>query len=84
MARRLKRGDTVIVITGKDKGKSGKVIEVLKGKDTVLVEGVNKCKKHEKPNPKNEQGGIVEREVPVHVSNVKLAEAQASASKESK
>ncbi len=72
MGCNLKREDRVLVISGKSKGAKGRVIKVLKDKNAVLVEGVNKAKKHEKPNPKNEQGGIVEREMPVHISNVML------------
>lgn len=70
--RKIKKDDVVIVITGKDKGRSGKVISIL-AKDRVLVEGINMQKKHVKPNPnKNEQGGILEREGGIHVSNVAI------------
>jgi large subunit ribosomal protein L24 len=70
--RKIKKDDMVIVIAGKDKGRSGKVINVL-AKDRVLVEGINMQKKHVKPNPnKNEQGGILEREGGIHVSNVAI------------
>lgn len=70
--RKIKKDDMVIVITGKDKGRSGKVVRVI-AKDRVLVEGVNMQKKHVKPNPnKNEQGGILEREGSIHVSNVAI------------
>ncbi len=68
----LRRKDTVLVITGKAKGSQGKILKVIKEKNTVLVEGINKAKKHEKPNPKNEKGGIVEKEMPIHISNVML------------
>ena len=69
---KIKKGDEVIVITGKDKGKRGTVSQSLdNGK--VLVAGVNKVKKHVKPNPmKNETGGIVEKEMPIQISNVAL------------
>ena len=70
---RVRKNDTVQVISGKDKGKRGRVIEVLPKAARVRVEGVNKIKRHTKPNPqKNVKGGIVEREDPVHVSNVAL------------
>ena len=70
---RIRKNDTVEVISGKDKGKRGRVIEVLPKAARVRVEGVNKIKRHTKPNPqKNVKGGIVERESPVHVSNVAL------------
>jgi len=70
---RIRKNDTVEVISGKDKGKRGRVIEVLPKDARVRVEGVNKIKRHTKPNPqKNVKGGIVERENPVHISNVAL------------
>ena len=66
------KGDEVIVITGKDKGKRGVVLNRLDA-DHVLVEGVNRVKKHTKPNPmKGQQGGIVEKEMPIQISNVAL------------
>lgn len=74
---RIKSGDTVVVISGKDKGKKGKVIEVYRSKDKVLVEGVNMVSKHQKPNQKNPQGGIIHKELPIHVSNVMLFDAKA-------
>jgi large subunit ribosomal protein L24 len=70
---RIRKNDTVEVISGKDKGKRGRVIEILPNDARVRVEGVNKIKRHTKPNPqKNVKGGIVERENPVHISNVAL------------
>ena len=70
---RIRKNDNVEVISGKDKGKRGRVIEVLPKVERVRVEGVNKIKRHTKPNPqKNVKGGIVERENPVHISNVAL------------
>lgn len=68
----IKKGDKVIVITGKDKGKTGTVIEALPKKDRVVVEGVNIIKKHQKPTQMNPEGGILEREAAIHVSNVML------------
>jgi len=70
--RKMRKGDDVVVITGKDKGKRGTVLRVLEA-DQLLVEGVNKVKKHQKPNPmKGQVGGIVEKEMPLHLSNVAL------------
>ena len=70
---RIRKNDTVVVISGKDKGKRGRVIEVLPKDARVRVEGVNRIKRHTKPNPqKNVKGGIVERENPVHISTVSL------------
>jgi large subunit ribosomal protein L24 len=70
--RKIKKGDDVIVISGKDKGKRGSILRVL-DEQHVLVEGVNVAKKHQKPNPmKGQPGGIVDKEMPLHVSNVAL------------
>ena len=68
----IKKGDTVYVNAGNDKGKTGKVLEVLRDKDRVIVEGVNMVSKHTKPNPKAPQGGIVKQEAGIHISNVNL------------
>ena len=70
----IKKGDTVYVNAGNDKGKTGKVLEVVREKDRVLVEGVNMVSKHTKPNPKAPQGGIVKQEAPIHISNVNLVD----------
>jgi large subunit ribosomal protein L24 len=74
MAMKLKADDTVIVISGKDKGKTGKILRVEPSSDRVYVEGVNIIKRHTRPNPArpNAQVGVIEREGPVHVSNVAL------------
>lgn len=87
---RLVKGDTVLVVTGNDQGKTGKVLAVFKGgssrsgpgikrtgksgpdKDRVIVEGVNFIKRHTRPSQQNPQGGILEREAPIHASNVML------------
>lgn len=70
--QKIKKDDRVIVLTGKDKGRTGKVIKYI-SKDRVLVEGVHMVKKHVKPNPqKNVQGGILEREAGIHISNLAL------------
>lgn len=72
MSLGIKKNDVVMVLSGKDKGKSGKVLEVMPKKERVIVEGVNLLKRHTKPNPKNQQGGIIARESPVHISKVNL------------
>jgi large subunit ribosomal protein L24 len=70
--RKLKSGDEVIVITGKDKGKTGKIVRVIEN-EKVVVENLNLAKRHTKGNPmKNTPGGIVEKEMPIHISNVAL------------
>ena len=66
----VKKGDTVLVLSGKDKGKQGKVIQALPKKDKVVVEDVNKIKRHTKPNAKAPQGGIITKESPLHASKV--------------
>lgn len=68
----VKKDDTVMLITGKDKGKKGRVIAAYPRENRVLVEGVNMVKKHAKPSQQNPQGGILTQEAPVHVSNVML------------
>ena len=69
-APHVKKGDTVVVLSGKDRGKRGKVLQVLPKKQQVVVEGINRQKRHQKPNPKVLQGGIITREGPIHISNV--------------
>jgi len=69
---KIKTGDMVKVIAGKDKDKEGKVIAVNKKENTLLVEGVNMITKHTKPSMSNQQGGIVHQEAPIHASNVML------------
>ena len=69
----IRRNDTVIVTTGKDRGKKGRVIKVVTEKNRLIVEGVNLIKRHTRPNPaKNVKGGIVSREASLHASNVQL------------
>ncbi|MBM7694368.1 large subunit ribosomal protein L24 [Peribacillus deserti] len=68
----VKKGDKVVVISGKDKGKQGVILEAFPKKDRVLVEGVNIVKKHSKPSQANPQGGIFNQEAAIHVSNVML------------
>jgi len=70
---KIRKDDTVRVITGKDKGKTGRVLEVLRDRGRVLVEGVSMVKKHTRPNPQKQiKGGIAERESSIHVSNVMI------------
>jgi large subunit ribosomal protein L24 len=70
MAARIRKGDNVVVISGKDKGKTGKVTRVLVEENRVVVEGVNLIKRHTRPTPRNPSGGIVEREQAIHASKV--------------
>ena len=70
MARHIKSGDTVMVITGADKGKTGRVLRVLTGKDRVVVEGINRVWKHVRPSQRYPQGGRIQKDAPIHVSNV--------------
>jgi len=69
MAAKLKKGDEVIVLTGKDKGKSGEIVKVFPAKDRIVVSGINKVKRHTKPSAMG-QGGIEEKEAAIHISNV--------------
>lgn len=75
----VKKGDTVVVISGKDKGKKGKVLQAMPKENRVIVEGVNMLTKHQKPSAKVQQGGIIHQEGPVHASNVMLWDAKAKA-----
>ncbi len=68
---KIKVGDNVKILAGKDKGKTGKVIKTLRKEDRVVVEGINMIKKHIKPNQSNSEGGIIDMEASIHVSNVK-------------
>ncbi len=68
----VRRGDTVVVLTGKEKGKRGKVLRVLTKKDRVVIERVMMVKRHTRPSPKNPHGGIIEKEGSLHLSNVSL------------
>lgn len=78
---RIKKGDTVYVNAGNDKGKTGKILTVLRSEDRVIVEGVNVVSKHTKPNAKQPQGGILKQEAPVHISNVQLLDPGSTAAK---
>ncbi|TDA68606.1 MAG: 50S ribosomal protein L24 [Clostridia bacterium] len=68
----VKKGDTVVVISGKDRGRKGKVVAVQLDRNRVIVEGINMVKRHTKPSRRNTQGGIISQEAPVHASNVLL------------
>ena len=70
MARHIRKGDPVIVTAGSSKGKQGKILRVITDKDTVVVEGVNIKSRHMKPSQSNPQGGVVHKEMPIHLSNV--------------
>ena len=70
----IKKNDTVVVLAGEDKGKTGKVLKVLVEKNRALVEGVNMVSKSTKPSAKNPQGGIVKQEAPIHISNLSLVD----------
>ncbi len=71
---KIKTGDTVKVIAGDHRGSEGKVLQIIKDKDRVLVEGVNLVSKHTKPSAQSPQGGIVKKEASLHISNVMLVE----------
>jgi large subunit ribosomal protein L24 len=68
----IKKGDTVMVITGESKGQKGRILEVDRAKNKAIVEGINMVSKHTKPNAKAPQGGIIRKEAPVHLSNLML------------
>ena len=70
MARHIKTGDTVMITTGADKGKTGRVLRVLTDKDRVVVEGINRVWKHVRPSQRNPQGGRIQKDAPIHISNV--------------
>ena len=69
---RLRKGDDVVVISGRDKGKTGSILRVIRSEDRVIVDGINMVKRHTRPS-QNQPGGIVDKEAPVHISNVALA-----------
>ena len=69
---KIKKGDTVVVISGKDKGKEGTVSRVMPRTNQIIVDGINVAKKHQKPKGANQQGGIIDRDMPLDASNVML------------
>ncbi|MBS1536332.1 MAG: 50S ribosomal protein L24 [Bacteroidetes bacterium] len=76
MKLKIKKGDTVAVITGNDKGKTGRVLEVDSKKMRILIEGISIRKKHSRPTAANQQGGILSKEMPIHYSNVQLVDSE--------
>ena len=74
---KLKKGDEVIVLSGKDKGKKGKIIKMIPNLDKVIVSDINKVKKNQKPD-NNQPGGIIEKEMPIHISNLAFFDASAN------
>lgn len=74
---RIVKGDKVIILSGNNKGKTGEVLQVIPAKSRVLVKGINMVKRHTRPTQKNPQGGIVEKEAPIHISNVALYDDKA-------
>ena len=70
MAARIRKGDRVIVIAGRDRGRIGEVLKVLPKENRVVVQGVNLVKRHQRPTPRDPQGGIITKEAPIHISNV--------------
>jgi len=79
---KIKVNDEVVILAGKDKGKTGKVTKTLRKENKVVVEGINMVKKHQKPNQANQNGGIFDMEAPIHVSNVKKIDKQKKAKKD--
>ena len=73
---KVKKGDTVVVISGKEKGKQGEIIAVEPAKERVTVKGLNLVKRHTKPSQANPQGGIITKEAPIHVSNVMILDPE--------
>jgi len=78
MARRIRKEDEVVVIAGKDKGTRGKVLKVLAEQNRVIVEGVNLVKRHQRPTQQYPQGGIIEKAMPIHASNVMPLDTKAN------
>jgi large subunit ribosomal protein L24 len=78
---KIKKGDMVVVTSGDNKGKQGRVIEVNRDKGTVIVEGINMITRHRKPSAQNPQGGIEKREAGIHVSNVMVLDAKGNATR---
>ncbi|MBC2839630.1 50S ribosomal protein L24 [Robiginitalea sp. SC105] len=81
MKFKIKSGDTVRVIAGDHKGSEGKVVRIIREVNKAIVEGVNTVSKHEKPSASNPQGGIVEKEAPIHISNLSLIDKSGDATR---
>ena len=79
MGLRLKQDDQVVVISGSDKGAQGRVLKVFREQSRVIVEGINVVRRHTSPTPQNPEGGIIEKEMPIHMSNVMLWDDDAGA-----
>ena len=79
--KKIKRDDKVIVIAGEHKGSEGKVVRVIRDQNKAIVEGVNLIKKHAKPSAQNPQGGIIEKEAPIHISNLSLTTTDGKATR---
>ena len=73
---KLKKGDNIIVIAGKDKGKKGKIVSVLVDKNKVVVEGINMMKKHQRPRKSGEKGSVIDKAMPIHASNVQVVDSK--------
>ena len=80
MAARIKKGDRVVVLTGKDRGKTGEVVRVIPAENRAVVRGVNVARRHQRQTAK-EQGGIVAKELPIHLSNIAIADRDGKATK---
>ena len=80
-AQKIKKGDTVVVLSGKDKGRTGEVVKAMPKEGKVIVSGVNVHARHRKPSPTNPQGGIERKEAPLHVSKVAIATADGKPSR---
>ncbi len=81
MAAKIKKGDRVVVLTGKDKGRQGSVLKVMPQEQRVLVEGLNMVQRHTRPSQFDPQGGIKNKEAPIHVSNVAVVDSQGKATR---
>jgi len=77
----IKKGDMVLVLTGDDKGKKGRVVEVITKTNRAIIEGVNIVSRHTKPNAQNQNGGIVKKEAPVHISNLQVVDGAGNATR---
>lgn len=77
----LKKGDMVLVLTGDDRGKKGRVVEVITKTNRAIVEGVNIVSRHTKPNAQNQNGGIIKKEAPVHISNLMVVDKAGNATR---
>jgi len=81
MAAKIKKGDRVVVLTGRDKGRQGEVIRVLPKDERVVVQGINVVQRHTRPSQANPQGGIVNKEASIHVSNVAVVDSNGKATR---